>query len=61
MTVGSVAGLLWDPDSQYLLSVGVGEKHVRVWYNVPGLKITIQELEDKRPEAKGNEVYQVCD
>ena len=59
LCLGSVTSLLWDPDSQFLLSVGAGEKHVHVWHNIPGLRISIQELEDKRPEAKGNEVYKV--
>lgn len=54
---GSVVSLVWSPDNQFLLSVGGGERHIRVWYNIPGLKIAIRELEDKRPEAKGNEVY----
>lgn len=59
LPAGSVSCLLWHQDSSLLLSVATGERHVQVWHNTAGLRRMIAQLEEKRPQAKGNEVYQV--
>ena len=59
LPAGSVSCLLWHQDSSLLLSVAAGERHVQVWHNTAGLRRMIAQLEEKRPQAKGNEVYQV--
>ena len=47
----AVSGLCWDPASQYLVSAGGGDRHVRVWHNHPGRRVHLAEMKAELPKA----------
>ena len=46
--------MCWDPASQYLVSAGGEDRHVRVWHNYPGKKLLLQELKRDLPKASSD-------
>ena len=51
--------MCWDPASQYLVSAGGDDRHVRVWHNYPGKKLLLQELKSELPKAT-SDALKVC-
>ena len=42
-----VSCLCWDPTSQYLVSGGGSDRHVRVWNNIPGGRVHLAEMKSE--------------
>ena len=45
-----INGLLFDSEGKWLISSG--DKHLRVFLNVPGYQISLQDLKDNKTKAK---------
>ena len=45
-----ITGLLFDSEGKWLISSG--DKHVRVFLNVPGYQISLQDLKENKTKAK---------
>ena len=52
----------WDPASLYLVSAGGGDRHVRVWHNLPGRRLQLQEMRTELVKASSDalKVGQFC-
>ena len=59
LSTDTITSLVWEPSSLYLASAGGADRHIRLWYNAPGLKELIKELQPKIPKAS-SEPLKVC-
>lgn len=48
---GGITSLAWEPASIYFASAGGLDRYIRLWNNVAGQKILLDELKDKLPKA----------